>query len=146
MPGRGDVPLNTVPIDYVVRAGLTIASDPRSRGRVFHIVDPDALSARRVFELVAEAAGRPIPRGFLPANLATTILRTPGLDRLAHVPRAFLEQLRTEIVHDDRNTRELLAGTGISCPQLPSYVGTMVEFVRAQQAERQERATEEASV
>jgi thioester reductase-like protein len=144
MPGRGDIPLNLVPVDYVVDAGWAIANDRRSLGRTFHIVDPDPLSARRVFEIIARAAGRPLPRGFLPTNLATAILRTPGLERFAHVPRAFLEQLGTEVVYDDRNTRELLAGQDLTCPRFESYVGTLVDFVRKQQAARRTAKRDEA--
>ena len=116
LPGRGDVPLNLVPIDYVVDAGYAIASDPRSIGRTFHIVDENPPTARRVFELIAEAAGRPGPVGSLPSQLATALLRTPGLERFSHIPRTFIEQLATEVIYDARNTRELLAATGIECP------------------------------
>lgn len=146
MPGRGDIPLNLVPIDYVVDAGYAIVQDERSLGRTFHIVDPDPLTARRVFELIAKAAGRPVPRGFLPTNLATTLMRTPGLEKFAHVPRAFLEQLATEVVYDDRNTREILAGRGIECPPFESYVDVLVQHVRDQQSRRREEgaAPEEA--
>jgi thioester reductase-like protein len=136
MPGRGDIPLNLVPIDYVVEAGLAIATDPRSLGRTFHIVDPDPRTARRVFELIAEAAGRPVPRGFLPTNLAAAILKTPGLERFAHVPRAFLEQLATEVVYDDRNTREILGNRDLACPPLDSYIATLVEYAREHQGVR----------
>ncbi len=141
MPGRGEIPLNLAPIDYVVDAGWAITEDSRSVGRTFHIVDPDPLTARRVFELIAKAAGRPVPRGFLPTNLATTLLRTPGLERFAHVPRTFLEQLATEVVYDDRNTREILAGRGIECPPFESYVDVLVQHVREQQAKRRADAT-----
>jgi nucleoside-diphosphate-sugar epimerase len=139
LPGRGDVPLNLVPVDYVVDAGWAIANDARSVGRSFHLVDPTPQSARRVFELIAQAAGRPIPRGFLPTNLATALLRTPGLERFAHVPRAFLEQLATEVVYDDRGAREILDPKGIRCPGLASYVDVMVSYVREQQSSRGRR-------
>lgn len=142
LPGRGDVPLNLVPIDYVVDAGWAIANDPRSIGRTFHLVDPTPRSARRVFELIAQAAGRPLPRGFLPTNLATALLRTPGLERFAHVPRAFLEQLATEVVYDDRGAREILAPRGIRCPGFDSYVDVMVSYVRAQQSAKRQRRPE----
>lgn len=141
VPGRGDIPLNVVPIDYVVDAACAIVEDERSIGRTFHIVDPEPLAARRVFELIAKAAGRPVPRGFLPTNLAATLLRTPGLERFAHVPRMFLEQLATEVVYDDRNTREILAGRGIECPPFESYVDVLVRYVREQQARRRADAT-----
>ena len=142
LPGKGDIPLNVVPIDYVVDAGYAIASDRRSLGKTFHLVDPDPMTARRVFELIARAAGRPVPRGFLPTNLATALLRTPGLERFANVPRAFLEQLATEVVYDDRNAREILDEHDITCPPFEEYVGVMVEYVRTQQAQRRAPAAD----
>ena len=106
LPGRGDVPLELGgPIDFVVDAGHAIANDPRSVGRTFHIVDETPPTARRVFELIAEATGRPGPVGSLPSQLATALLRTPGLERFSHIPRTFLEQLATEVIYDARNTR-----------------------------------------
>lgn len=136
LPGRGDVALNLVPVDYVVDAGFAIAKDRRALGRTFHLTDPRPSSARRVFELIARTAGRPMPRGFLPTNLATALLRTPGLDRFANVPRAFLEQLGTDVVYDDRNARELLMELDITCPRFESYVDVMVDYVREQQRAR----------
>ncbi len=142
LPGRAEVPLNLVPIDFVVDAGFAIASDRRSLGKTFHLVDPRPCTARRVFELIAQTSGRPEPRGFLPTNLATALLRTPGLERFANVPRAFLEQLATEVVYDARNAREILGELGIECPAFESYVDVMVDYVREQQtARRAERAS-----
>ena len=140
LPGRGDIPLNVVPVDYVMDAAFKIVADPRSVGRTFHIVDPEPLTVRRVFELIARTAGRPSPRGFVPANIATTLLRTPGLEKLAQVPRTFLEQLATEVVYDDRNTREILGGSGIKCPPFDAYVDVLVQYVREQQEVRRTTA------
>jgi thioester reductase-like protein len=139
LPGRGEVPVHLVPIDYVVDAGWAIARDPRSVGRTFHLVDPAPRSARRVFELIAQALGRPLPRWTFPTNLATALLRTPGLERVAQVPRAFLEQLATDVVYDDRNAREILEPLGIRCPTFESYVDVMVQYVRQQQVQRKLR-------
>ncbi len=143
LPGRGDIPLNLVPIDYVVDAGYAIAKDRRSLGKTFHLVDPEPVTARRVFELIARAAGRPVPRGFVPTNLATALLRTPGLERFAHVPRAFLEQLATEVVYDDRNAREILDALDLRCPPFDSYAEVMVDYVRRQQASRRAQSRED---
>jgi len=133
LPGRGEIPLNLVPIDYVVDAGCAIACDPRSVGRTFHLVDPRPATARTVFERIARTLGRPSPRGSLPTQLATAVLRTPGLEKLAHVPGAFLEPLAVEVAYDDRNPREPPSGPGIRCPAFEHYVDVMVEYVRAQQ-------------
>jgi hypothetical protein len=59
------------------------------------------------------------------------------------VPRAFLDRLRTEVVYDDRNARELLAGSHVRCPGFEDYVEVLVRFVRSQQAEIRARAIDE---
>ena len=55
LPGRGEVSLNLVPIDYVLQAGFAIAENPRSLGRTFHLVDPRPATARTVFARIAQA-------------------------------------------------------------------------------------------
>jgi thioester reductase-like protein len=145
LPGRGDEPLNLVPIDWVARAATALGRDPRSRGRTFHLVDPRPLTARRVFELVARAGGRRGPRGSIPANLARAILRAPGVARIAQSPRAFLETLTTPVTYDARNADQLLPALGIpGCPPLESYVDRLVEYV--QERVRLRRANQDADL
>jgi thioester reductase-like protein len=146
LPGRGDALLHLVPIDYVVRAAQAIGRDPRAPGRTFHIGDPGPLTARRVFELVASAGGRRSPRGFIPANLTKALLRTPGLDRLAKSPRAFLEALATPVSYSFANTTELLADTDVRCPPFESYVEGLVEYVQHRLREKRARDRESAEV
>lgn len=144
LPGSGDVPLNLVPIDFVIDAGTLIASDVRSIGKTFHLVDPEPATAREVFTRIAAATGRPSPRGFLPTQLASALLRAPGLEKFAQVPRTFLEQLATDVSYDARNARELLAPHGIRCPPFASYVDVMTEYVKNEQAaERTARPRED---
>jgi thioester reductase-like protein len=143
LPGRGDTPLNVVPIDYVVRAAERIGRDPRAKGRTFHIGDPAPLSARRVFDLVAAAGGRRMPRGFIPANLTKALLRTPGLDRLAKSPRAFLDALATPVTYSFANATELLADTDVRCPPFESYVDGLVEYVQHRLREKRARSAGE---
>jgi thioester reductase-like protein len=143
LPARSDVPLNLVPVDFVVNAGCAIARDPRSVGRTFHLVDPHPLTTRGVFERIAHEAGRPTPRGAVPTRIAAALLRAPGLDRLARAPRAFLEQLGTEVVYDARNAEELLMNTGIHCPPFEGYVAALVEAVRREQAARRAQVASE---
>jgi thioester reductase-like protein len=145
LPGRGDEPLHLVPIDWVARASVALGRDARARGRTFHLVDAQPLSARRVFELVARAGGRRGPRGSIPANLAKAVLRAPGIDRIAKSPRAFLETLTTSVAYDAGNTDELLSSLGVpACPQLESYVDKLVEYV--QERLRQRRAAKKAEL
>ena len=133
IPGNGDQACHFVPIDYVIEAGLAIADSPQSVGRTFHIMDERPTSVMRVFEMLSEAAERPAaPPGFA-RNLAALLLHAPGLERLSQMPRGFLELLGTDVVYDARNAREILAGTGIECPTVTSYLKTMVTRVRREQ-------------
>jgi thioester reductase-like protein len=146
LPGRGDSLLNLVPVDYVVRAARAIGRDPRAPGRTFHIGDPAPLTTRRVFELVASAGGRRTPRGFIPANLTKALLRTPGLDRLAKSPRAFLDALATPVSYSFANTTELLADGDVRCPPFESYVEGLVEYVQHRLREKRARDRESAEI
>ena len=138
LPGRGDAPLNLVPIDYYVRAAVAIGKDARAPGRTFHIGDPAPLTARRVFDLVANAGGRRSTRGFIPANLTKALLRTPGLERVAKSPRAFLDALATPVSYSFAHTSEILADTTVRCPPFESYVEGLVEYVQQRLRERRE--------
>ncbi|MGK3966475.1 SDR family oxidoreductase [Sorangium sp. So ce118] len=145
MPGRGDVPLNIVPIDFVVRATHAIGLHRLAPRRTFHVADPHPLSARRVFDLVARASGRRAARGHIPSNLAKALLRTPGLERFVRSPRAFVEQLMTPVRYDARNADLVLGGAGMACPPFESYVDVLVGAVQDRVRERRERQELEAS-
>lgn len=140
LPGGGDQACHFVPIDYAVEAGLNIAASPNSVGRTFHIVDEHPTSLARAFELIDETAERTPAPPSLTRNLATLLFNAPGLERFGQVPRSFLELLAADVVYDARNTRELLAGTGIECPPLPSYLALMVS-----RAKREQQPTTRAS-
>jgi dephospho-CoA kinase len=88
--GRGEAPLHLVPIDYVIDAAWAVAHAPGAAGKTFHLVDPNPLTAREVFECVAEHARTEKPRGHIPRPLARAVLRTPGLARLGRGPLALL--------------------------------------------------------
>jgi thioester reductase-like protein len=147
LPGRGDDPLNLVPIDWVARASVAIGRDPGARGKTFHLVDPHPPTTRRFFELVAQAGGRRGPRGSIPTNLAKALLRAPGLDRISKSPRAFLETLTTPVVYDAQNTVRLLDAAGVPhCPPLESYIDKLVEYVQERVRKRRAVRAAEAEV
>jgi thioester reductase-like protein len=129
-PSRSGVRISAVPVDYAVKAAVHIAADDTSVGRTFHIVDPKPVTVQHALQLFAEATGRPAPREHDPLNLATALMRAPGLQRFRNTTRAFLDHLKTDVIYDDRNTRESLAGAPISCPALESYVDAMVARAR----------------
>lgn len=142
MPTEGNAQLNMVPVDWVGAASVAIGRDPRAIGQTFHLVDPRPPTVREVFEVLARAAGRKSPRGFIPANLTRAILRTPGLERIARSPRAFLDQLANAVRYSSRNTEAILAGRGLDPPPFATYGETMVAHVRERLTAERKRRTE----
>jgi len=143
--GRGDAPLHLVPIDYVVEAAWHVARGEAAAGKTFHLVDPAPLSARAVFEAVAEHAHTEKPRGHIPRPLARAVLRTPGLSRLGRGPLAFVDVLDHAVHYDQTNTAHALAGTGLRCPALAEYLPALVRFVLDVTREPPPEPTDEVS-
>jgi dephospho-CoA kinase len=127
--GRGDAPLHLVPIDYVIDAAWQIARHEAAAGKTFHIVDPAPMSARAVFEGVAEHAQTEKPRGHIPRPLARAVLRTPGLSRLGRGPLAFVDVLDHPVTYDQTNTASVLGTTSVRCPPLADYLPVLVRYV-----------------
>lgn len=143
LPGRGVAPLHLVPIDYVIDAAHQLALDARSAGRTFHLTDPNPFPARRVYEFVAECSHTKPPRGFIPGRLARTLLKAPGIDRLARAPLSFLESFDHTVLYNCRNALALLSDTDIRCPSFDTYADKVVQFVREVHAARKQKIEDE---
>jgi thioester reductase-like protein len=142
LPGNGIAPLNVVPVDYLVEAVWTISRDPRGAGHTFHLVDPNPMSARRAYELIAEKANKKLPRFNLSAKAADVMLRLPLLEKLARPQRAAITYVNQLAIFTSRNTLELLDGTGLHCPPLSSYLDKLMEYVKDFYRKRREDALE----
>jgi thioester reductase-like protein len=140
LPGNGVAPLNVVPVDFVVKAVWAISRDARGAGRIFHLVDPNPMSARRVYELIAEKAHKKLPKFNLSARAADVMLRLPLLEKLARPQRAAISYVNHLAIYNCHNTLELLDGTGVRCPPLSSYLDQLVAYVREQYKKRREGA------
>ncbi|MGF1509405.1 MAG: SDR family oxidoreductase [Myxococcota bacterium] len=130
LTGGGHAPMNMAPVDYVVEAIHAIASQAWSLGRTFHIVDPHPIPVRRVYETVAERAGRKLSRYSMPTNLTKALLRIPGLERFASISHQAIDYLDHMVFYNCRNTAYALEGTGIKCPSFEDYVENLMQYVR----------------
>ena len=139
LPGDAVAPLNVVPVDFVVDAALSIARNPAGAGRTVHLVDPSPLSARRVYEMIAERAGKKLPPVSVPARVFQALLQLPLLERLSRVHRPAIEYVNHLAIYNCRSLLELLDGTGIQCPPITSYLDRLIEFVQATYARRREQ-------
>ncbi|MFZ5469535.1 MAG: SDR family oxidoreductase [Myxococcota bacterium] len=130
LPGNGVAPLNVVPVDYVVEAVWSISRNPAGAGRTVHLVDPNPMSARRVYELIAEKANKRLPKFTLSAKAADVMLRLPVLEKVARPQRAAINYVNHLAIYNCHNTLELLDGTGIRCPPLHTYLDKLMSYVR----------------
>ena len=142
--GFGSSPLNVVPVDWIVDAIAQITQDPRGAGRTFHLTDPNPLPAKRIFDLVAAEAKKSGARNLLTPALARGILKMPGLDSLARIPRQALDLFSGNTIYNCRNTLELLQETKVRCPAFDGYAPQLVRYVQSflakKHAEQQARA------
>jgi hypothetical protein len=88
------------------------------------------MSARRVYELIAERAQRRMPRVSLPHRVVEAVLSLPVLERFSRQQRAAIESVNQMAFYNPRNLLELLDGTGVRCPPVTSYLDRLIDFVR----------------
>lgn len=151
LPGPGIAPLHLVPVDYLTRVVVEIARNDSAVGKTFHVVDPNPLSARMIYDLVAQRAGKKTAPTVASAGLALLARRAaqvakqvsgtvfdvvPGLERMRKGAAA-ADLFDRFVVFNASNTAALLAGTDVVCPRFDSYVDTLVKFVK--DSLRQER-------
>ena len=131
-PGDAHIPLQSVPIDYAVNAGLTLvhATSKDGTSRTFHIVDPAPPSLGDALTTVADMLGKPRPRGVLPTNLTRALVRMPFVEKLVHAQRALLDEIGRDVLYDDRNARPILTEAKLNCPPFASYADKLIAHVR----------------
>jgi thioester reductase-like protein len=141
-----DAPFNLVPIDFVVRAADQIARHKAAVGRTFHLVDPNPLSVRRLYTLVARKAHRQPPKRLLPPQLVEWLPKVPLLSRLQpHLPTPLSVFALHNVFFNSQNTADLLRDTDVHCPPLHAYIDLVVRHVREVIDQRRPAAEEEIS-
>lgn len=130
MPGKGDKPLNIVPIDYVCDAMHRISLQADSVGKTFHLCDHNPLSARKVFELIAHTAGKRPPIGHLPYSLTKWVMKIPYVEKFTRGPRQFAEEFNQLTIYNSIHAVDALNGE-LRCPPFPSYAQHLVDFIKS---------------
>jgi thioester reductase-like protein len=136
LPGKGMGPLHLVPIDFVVDAAYALSRMPRTVSRTYHLVDHSPLSARSVYELVADRAHRRMPSASIPGTIARALLKLPWGGRMKGSPRTVMEGFNQQVIYNCRNTMEALRNTDIWCPPFEEYVDNLVRFNKASRPSR----------
>jgi thioester reductase-like protein len=131
LPGDAAAPLNVVPVDFVVTAAVALAEHARARGKTLHLVDPNPMSARRVYELIAQKSKKRLPQFSISARATEFFLKLPGLEKRARQHRAAILAVNHLALYNCRLANELLEPLGIRCPPLHSYLDTLMHFAQA---------------
>jgi thioester reductase-like protein len=145
LPSAGNAPLHLVPIDYVIDAAYLLSRTETAVSKTFHLVDPCPLSARSVYQLVAERAHRKPPRGVLPPAIARALLKLPGLSRLGPSPHTMLEGFTHNVYYNCRNALDALRHEDVWCPPFETYVDNLVRYVKDARAARRRRIDDEVA-
>lgn len=135
MPVIGDTrktELNFVPRDFVVNAIAFLSHTPESRGRVFHLADPNPLTVGQILNELGRITERKIIRVPVPLALAKIAIRhMPAVDGLIRIPADALDYFVHPVRYATARTQAALRGSGIRCPRFPEYAGILVKFMRA---------------
>ena len=150
-PGDGGAPLNMVPVDYAVDAIVYLSKQAEAEGMTFQLVDPNALSVKRVYQLIGERAGIPTGRIRFGSGLTRTLLgglsaalqRIPGLEQASRAPRQAIDLVNTMAIYNDTNTQCLLKNSGIECPPFEDYVDNLFTYVRDKLIQKRKREMDE---
>lgn len=143
LPGDGVAPLNVVPVDFVTRASIHLATSPATQGKTFHLTDPCPLSSRKVYELIAERAGKKLSKVNISYGLAKRVLRMPVVKKFAKTQAQAIDYLNHLAIYNCSSTLSALEGTGIMCPRFDTYVDRLMDYVNeARKRARQAKVTE----
>ena len=137
----GKIPI--VPVDYVAAATVAIAHQPGLDGKAFQLLQAPQDSTGRIMEILFDAAHGPgfakqfelpaMPR-LVRAGLRQTARVLPlqaaarEMSKATGVPLAALGYITSQVSFDDRQARDALKGTGISCPRLKDYAPVLWSY------------------
>ena len=122
---------NIVPRDFVTEAIVALSADERSKDRTYQLADPRPLTVDELYREMGRATGRRILRVPLTRRLAKlAIEKLPGVEQVMRIPSDAVDYLTLPTHYLSANTQADLDGTGVGCPPLPSYLPTLVDFMR----------------
>jgi thioester reductase-like protein len=130
--GRGGT-VNVVPVDFVVDALAALSSAESSRGKTYHLTDPNPRSSAELAEILAAALGKRFVYVPMPLFMAQAAFSPRPVQRFFGMPVEALAYFDDPVRHDATEATHDLAALGLTCPRLEDYVPKLVSFYRAHQ-------------
>jgi NAD(P)-dependent dehydrogenase (short-subunit alcohol dehydrogenase family) len=137
----GKIPI--VPVDYVADATVAIAHKPGLDGKAFQLLQAPQDSTGKIMEIFFDAAHGPgfarqfelpamprlVSRGLQQtAKLLPMKVAAKEMTKATGIPAAALGYITSQVSFDDRQARDALKGTGISCPKLKDYAPVLWSY------------------
>ena len=130
--GASAAPFNVVPVDFVVDALTTAATDEASVGETLHLVDPEPVTSLELMKILSRTYADREPSYRLPSKAVELSLRSKTVRRaFSGAPPESIVYLNHPVRFDTRRASDLLARHGLRCPRFEEYVGPMVQFFKA---------------
>jgi thioester reductase-like protein len=129
--GSGKQPANLVPVDFVIEAMARLGAVESSRGKTYHLTDPDPLPVFEIERLFAQAMGKSFWYVPVPPALARAFFTPRPVQRFFGMPVQTLDYFDHPCRYDASQASADLGPLGVRCPRFPDYVGRLVAFYRA---------------
>jgi len=126
--GDPSATINVVPVDFLVEAMGAISEQENVESKVFALADPRPSLASELMDKLIQELGRAPIVGQVPMKVVNALMSVKPIERLAGVQKQAFAYANCPVTYDVRNTLEHLDGTGISCPQLQSYLHVLLEY------------------
>lgn len=135
--------VNLVPVDFVAKAMVHIAHQPKLDGKCFHLTDPNPKRIGEVMNLFATAAHAPIMSmridarlfSFIPSPIKQGIGMLPPVRRIIHqvlddlgIPKEMTSFFTYPTQFDSREAERALKGSGIAVPPLDEYAWVLWDY------------------
>jgi thioester reductase-like protein len=133
--GSGRQPANLVPVDFVIEAMARLASVEASKGRTYHLTDPEPIAVFEIERLFARALGKSFAYVPVPPSLARALFAPRAVQRFFGMPVQTLDYFDHPCRYDASQATADLATLGVRCPRFPDYVDKLVAFYRARRDE-----------
>jgi thioester reductase-like protein len=130
--GRGAVPFNVVPVDFIVESMVELGRSGAAVGETVHLCDPAPLNSSEMFSLLTKLYPARLAAYRVPPSIVTAALRIrPVRNMYGGTPPESIRYLNHPVRYDTRRAGELLAASGLRCPNFTEYAPAMVGFFRA---------------
>lgn len=126
--GSGIVPVNLIPVDFVIRAMVFLSGIQSSSGKTYHVADPAPLTVFEVEKLLATCLNRSFLYLPIPYRWAKGLLSVRPVAKLFAIPPQAIDYFVHNVNYDTEQLIADLEGSSISCPPFPSYVERITGF------------------